>query len=147
MTSTIISEQIRLRPVTMDDAENVVELLNACAIAEKGAPEHTVEDTRNYWQWPNFNLETSLRVAITSDGKMVGFAEVNDNSPVAVRASIWVRAHPDYLEQGIEDQLMDWAEERAKQVIDRAPEGARGSFIAAASAPLNRLCACSKNGA
>lgn len=125
MSVIIVPEQIRLRPVSMDDAEGIVNLLNACAIAETGAPEHTVEELRSDWQRPNFNLETSVRVAVTPDDKMVGFANVGDTSPLPVRAFVWVRAHPDYLNKGIEDQLMDWAEERSKQVIDRAPEGAR----------------------
>src|SRR5689334_22941800 len=125
MSVVIVSEQIRLRPVTLDDVEDVVTLLNTCAVAELGVPEHTVEDMRSDWQRPDFNLETSVRVAVTSDGKMVGFAGVGDTSPIPVRAFIWARPHPDYLNQGIEEQLMDWAEERGKQVIQRAPEGAR----------------------
>lgn len=125
MAIVIVSEQIRLRPVTLDEIADVVNLLNACSIAELGAPEHTVETISSDWQRPNFNLETSIRVAVTSDGRMVGFAEVGDTAPVPVRAFVWVRAHPDYLDQGIEDLLSDWAEERANQVIDRAPEGAR----------------------
>jgi len=125
MSVVIVSEQIHLRPVTMDDVEEVVKLLNACTMAEIGTIENTDEDMRSEWQRPNFNLETSVRVAVTPDGKMVGFADVGDTAPVPVRAFVWARAHPDYLNQGIEDQLMDWAEERAKQVISRAPEGAR----------------------
>jgi mycothiol synthase len=125
MSVVIVSEQIRLRPVTIDDVEDVVALLNACAVAEIGAPEYSIEDVSSNWQRPGFNLETSARVAVTPDGKMVGFADVGDTAPIPVRAFVWARAHPDYLNQGIEDQLMDWAEERAKQVIHRAPEGAR----------------------
>ncbi len=125
MTAAIISEQIRLRPVTMDDVEEVVALLNAYAMVEIGAPEHSVEDLRTTWQMPNFNLETSARVAVTPDDKIIGYVEVNDHAQVAVRASIQMRVYPDYFGHPLENQLMDWAEERARQIIDRAPDGAR----------------------
>lgn len=125
MSVVIVSEQIRLRPVTMDDVEAVVDLLNVYAIAELGVPEHSVDDTRMMWQQPNFNLETSTRIAVTSDNKIIGYAKLDDHTPVMVRINVEVRIHPDYFGQGIDHQLMDWAEERAKQVIDRAPKGAR----------------------
>lgn len=123
--TTAISEQIRLRPVTLDDAEAVVDVLNAYAMVEIGTPEHSIDDLRTTWQEPNFNLENSTRAAVTPDNKIIGYVEVNDHSPIMVRIMVMVRIHPDYFGQGIDHQLMDWAEERAKQALSRAPEGAR----------------------
>jgi hypothetical protein len=45
MTYTL-SESLTARPATVDDAEAVAELINVCAVAERGAPSTDVSALR-----------------------------------------------------------------------------------------------------
>lgn len=125
MTSAPIQEKFQMRSVTLDDLERTVEFLNICAVAETGAPEYVLNDMRNFWTEPGFNLESSIRIMETADARIVGYAEVADMQPVPTRIWVFARTHPEFEGLGIGTQLMDWIEERARQAIPRAPEGSR----------------------
>ena len=119
-----LPEQFASRPATMDDVEAAVALVNACSIEQTGRPEWEVHQFRNDWQSPNLNPETDLRVVLTPDDKLVGYAGVWDWEPY-VRMFAWGNVHPEHKGQGIGTYLAQWVEERARQSIPKAPEGAR----------------------
>lgn len=125
MTTAPVKIGLHLRPVTLADVERVVEFLNICSVAEIGAPGHSVDDVRNIWTEPGFNLDTSVRIVETDDGQIVGYGDIDDTQPTPSRMWIYVRTHPQFEGLGIGTQLMDWVEERARQAIPRVPEGVR----------------------
>ena len=45
----------RVRPVTRGDAPEIVDLLNACDVAEIGEPDTTLEDLENDWAMDGFD--------------------------------------------------------------------------------------------
>jgi mycothiol synthase len=118
-----LSGQFTIRPATMDDLEVVVELINACAIELTGEPRVSVQDVRSDWQQPGFDLETDTRVVFSPDGELVGHVELWDNEYVRIYVDGDVR--PEFRGQNIGTALCRWSEERARQSISKAPEGAR----------------------
>jgi mycothiol synthase len=110
------------RPATLEDVEMITDLLNTCAIAQIGKPEFTTNGMVSFFTSPGFDISTSTRLTFSADGKLVGYADVNDTRPIPVKIQVWGRTHPDYENMGIGSAGMIWAEVRARQTIPRLPE-------------------------
>lgn len=121
---TTDSKGYLLRPAEMQDAEDVTELLNLCSIEVIGKKQVNADELRVSWQSPKFDLETMTRLAQTPDGQVVGFCSLNDTQDPYVRVFIMVRVHPEFREDSIGEALLTWIEQRARQAIPKAPEGA-----------------------
>jgi mycothiol synthase len=117
-----------MRPATIADLKESVEMFNAASRALIGADEFTYEEYLPEWKTPGFNLETDSRLVLTGTGKIVGCYEVWDLNDPPVRIYCWGRVHPDYKGLGFGSNLLAWAEERARQAVTRAPEGTRVVF-------------------
>ena len=128
MTATLIQPRsaalFTLRPATLDDLPEAVAMFNACAQETRGKDEFELEDYRNEWSDPTFDLAADTRIAQTSDGTIAGCIEVWITPPYT-HCWIWARVHPAFCGQGMGTALMDWAEDRARVALDRAPEGTR----------------------
>ena len=122
--STTLPTHFTMRPAKMDDVEAVTALLNACAIEQIGEAQVEACEIRNRWQSPQFNLETDSQVVVAPDGKLVGHGGVWDVQP-HVRIYGGGHVHPNYKGRGVGTALCQWVEERARQAIPKAPEGAR----------------------
>jgi mycothiol synthase len=111
----------------------VVDLGNAAVLEESGVAATTREDKLIEWRLPNFCLETDTQLVEAPDGdRLAGYVELWDSKP-HVRHYLWGRVHPDYRGRGIGSYLLQWAEARARQSLDRAPAGARVSVHSAAA--------------
>jgi len=113
------------RAPQMDDVDAVVELFNAHTRDLFGEEPYHSENFKGMWTEPGFNLETDARVALSPDGDVVGYIHVEDQAEPHVIVGFSGRVHMDYRRQGIGTMLMQWAEQRARQAIDKAPEGTR----------------------
>lgn len=111
-----------LRPATMNDLDPAVKLFNVCSVHMMGKTEVTLDDVRTEWLLPDFDLATATRVAVDEDGRLVGYVEVWDIEELPVNIWVWARVHPDFEGLGIGSALMDWAEQRARQAVDRVPQ-------------------------
>jgi mycothiol synthase len=118
-------DEFDIRPAALDDLEDTVQLVNLCSLERIGKLETDVDRTRKDWETPGFDLAQSTRVVHTLDGQLVGFAAVWDLNAIPVNPWVWGRVHPAYEGQGIGSWLLEWTEERARQVISRVPEDAR----------------------
>ncbi|HUS94888.1 MAG TPA: GNAT family N-acetyltransferase [Patescibacteria group bacterium] len=118
-----IEEQFTLRPTQMVDLDGSVDLFTTCSMHMIGQNEAALSEVRNEWLLPEFDLENATRVAVTSEGKIVGYIEVWDIDETPVRIWVWGRVHPDFEGLGIGSQLMQWAEQRARYAISRVPDG------------------------
>lgn len=119
-----IPENLRIRPVRMEDAEAVTELKNQNAILLTGVPDESVDDLLKGWEDPESEIETSLRVAETANGEIIAFADFYAQTPpVTMWLDVYVRR--DYEVSGIGEVLADWVESRAIETIDQAPSEAR----------------------
>ncbi|HLF27174.1 MAG TPA: GNAT family N-acetyltransferase [Anaerolineae bacterium] len=128
----ILDGRFSARPATLDDVEAAVAMFNAYARSLLGIDQFTAEGYRNEWQVPGLNLETDVQVVTTLDGQIVGCTEVWDVADPHVRINVWGRVHPDYQGRGIGSAMLGWAEERARQAIPKAPEGARVTMFSRA---------------
>jgi mycothiol synthase len=108
----------------MDDMAAALALANACSQAIMGADEFTIEDYHNSWGDPARDITADTRIAETADGAIVGCVELWNNAPY-VGCWLWACVHPAFCGQGIGTALMDWAEDRARVALDRAPAGTR----------------------
>src|SRR5438128_11373393 len=123
---TVISIQSRaaalytLRPATLDDLPEAIAMFNTCSRETSGKDEFELENYRNEWSNPSFDLATDTRIAQTPEGIIVGCIEVWNNAPYTL-CWIWGRVHPAFRGQGIGTALMDWAEDHARVALEGAP--------------------------
>jgi mycothiol synthase len=122
-----LPDNYQVRPATMDDIEEVVDLFNACSIAMIGCEDFSVPEIRNDWTTPNFNLEKSTRVILNQENQIVGYADVWDVFNPPVYPFLWGRILPEYEGKGLGTAILRWSIDRAKQVFNRVPEDARVS--------------------
>lgn len=125
-----IAQTFIMRPPTMDDLEQTVDLFEVVSRHIIDASDVTLDDIKNEWTLPKFDLEKSTRIVLDqarksvgySNGKIVGYIEVWDVQKVPVDIWVWGRVHPDYEGLGIGSRLMEWAEKRSRQAISRVPD-------------------------
>lgn len=125
MTVATDLERYLVRPPTLDDLPAVVDLFNLCSLELIGRPEFNANEIHSEWQTPGFNLATDVRLVWTPAEALIGYIEVWDTSEPHVRVFSWGRVHPEYRGQGIGTMLLEWAEERARQAIAKAPADAQ----------------------
>jgi GNAT superfamily N-acetyltransferase len=97
-----------------------------------GKSDTLLNDMKSDWSSPGFDIETACRIAVTPPGKIVGYVEVWDTDELPVDIWVFGRVHPDYEGLGIGTLLLQWAEDRASQAIDRVPDGLRVAMRAGA---------------
>ena len=117
-------QSIQIRPAAMQDLHGVVDLLNTCLLEQVGEAHLEAGLIRAEWESPGRDLAENSRVAVTPNGRVVGYIEIWDQDP-HVRVHVYGRVHPDHRGQGIGSTLVRWAETRARQAIPKAPPGAR----------------------
>ena len=128
-----------VRPPKMDDLEAVLAVINACDLADDGMLDHTLDELRAFWQSPDFNLDTDAWLVSTSEGRIVGTADVDRHH---VRIYSFIRVHPDYRGRGIEPELLHLTEARAQQLVALAPSHARvvlGNWVSPADNTTRQL--------
>lgn len=119
----MIPKNFLVRHPRMEDVGAVYELLSTCDIAEYGLPDITEEELRSEWSSPTINIETDIWVVVSTDKRVIGYAEVEQRDHARIFA--FTRVHPDYRNQGIGNYLLRLAEARALQHIPEAPPEAR----------------------
>ncbi|MCK4315027.1 MAG: GNAT family N-acetyltransferase [Anaerolineae bacterium] len=127
-TTLSLPEHFTNRPATLDDVEAVVDLRNTCSIEQIGKPRTEVNKIRSDWLAPTFNLETDTLVMLAPDGSLVGHATLWDSEP-HVRLYVAGDVHPEYKGQGLGTALCQWAEERGRQAVLKAPAGTRVALL------------------
>jgi mycothiol synthase len=120
ITSDILPGRFLLRVPTMDDIQAVFDLSLACDMADNGLVDFTLEELRMSWLAPDFNLATDAWIVTTQDHKIVAYAETGQRQHAKIFA--WVRVHPDYRGQGLEQYLIHLTDARARQhIVQAAP--------------------------
>ena len=105
----------RIRPATRGDEPEIVDLLNACDIAEAGEPDSTIEDLENDWSMEGFDPGSDAWVAEGPKG-LVGYAYAGDQHRTGeLEADLWV--HPDHHEPELGGRLLGLAERRAARLV------------------------------
>ncbi len=109
-----------VRPMTLDDADQIIDLINTAALADTGMAGTNRSEQLNEWGLPQFNMETDTHLVFEPGGRLVGSVELWDMRPHVRHYVAWY-VHPDCRGLGIGAYLIAWAEERARQSLDKAP--------------------------
>lgn len=117
--------EINMRAYQPGDLPGVVELLNQSeqTVTRQNitSPEDFAADLQSY----GFNPETDTALILAGDGTPVGYADLMTDKEPMVRLKAFVRVHPEYKGMRIGSRLLEWTEARARQLLHRAPDGAR----------------------
>ena len=109
-----MSAPSRIRPATRGDAPEVVDLLNACDVAEVGEPDSTLEDLENDWSMEGFDPGCDAWVAEGPQG-LVGYAYAGDQFRTGeLEADLWI--DPEHHEPELGGRLLGLAERRAARL-------------------------------
>ena len=104
-----------IRPATRGDLPEVVDLLNACDVAEVGGPDTTAGDVESDWGMEGFELDRDAWVAVDDDGRLVGYAYTGDQFRTGeLEADLWV--HPEHHEPDLAARLLNLAERRGREL-------------------------------
>ena len=120
-----LPEGFTTRPAKLEDAEEVSAFINQLNKKMYGIADFDKEEFINDLQTPDFNLETDTRVVLNPEGRVVAYQDVFAIDALPVAPGLYGRVHPDYMNLGIGSHLLEWAVERARDVIDKVPEDAR----------------------
>jgi len=124
-----LPEGYALRPATLGDLPEAVEMFNAYSRQLIGVDDIVLENYRAEWTVPVLKIENDIRVVLSPDGRIVGCMEVWDLFDPHTRINVWGRVHPDHQGRGIATAMLRWAEGRARQAIARAPQEARVAML------------------
>ncbi len=104
-----------VRPATRGDLPEVVELLNACDVAEVGEPDTSADDVESDWGMEGFELARDAWVAADDGERLVGYAYVGDQFRTGeLEADLWV--HPGHHERELAPRLLGLAERRGREL-------------------------------
>ena len=118
-----LPENYTSRQAVMDDLPEIHRLEEKKSLHYSGVPGFSLERLRNEYETPGFDINNSVHLVFDQDGKLVALIEIWDEANPPVHPYSWMSVDPDAEDQGLEEYLLDWAEERAMQVFDRvAPE-------------------------
>jgi ribosomal protein S18 acetylase RimI-like enzyme len=87
----------------------------------------TLADVQREFDDPWSNAEIDSLAAFARDGRLAGFARTfqNPEPESEVRCWLTVEVHPAYRSDGLEDALLDWADEQGRQRLLLAAGDAR----------------------
>jgi len=113
----------------LQDAEAIAEMINAYSKQVSGRETVALDSVRAQLEMPGLDLSTDTRLVLSPEGELAaaGFAIDLSDPHVKVQASGYVRH--ENQRRGIGTWLADWIEGRAREAIERAPEGARVSLL------------------
>ena len=122
---TTLDSSINLRFAGWDDLNAVTQLVyDVCEADGDTTVALTPEEMKLEWQSPSFNIETDGIVAVTADGRIVGYEEfANEYEHSKLRTDGYV--HPEFKGLGIGTSMMRAIEERARREIALAEPDVR----------------------
>jgi len=100
---------VRLRAPETGDLGAVYKVIAARDTADLGAPDYTLEDLREEWQMPGFDLSEDARVAEDGSGRLVAYGVVRSSGSLALVA-------PDAEGAGTGSRLLEWVERREDEL-------------------------------
>jgi mycothiol synthase len=98
------------------DLQPIVDLLNACEAVDREDTYHTVEGLRLGLTSPNVEADRDLRLWHNENGQLIAFGQVWLPAQMVDEADgyLWFRIHPTARYQGLEQDIIAWAETRVR---------------------------------
>lgn len=123
-TEQTILNSLTIRPPTVDDLGKITKLLNARSRDILGTQVTTLARQKRQFQSTDSHPQLNSRLVSRPNGEIVGYLALSNSAPHIV-SEIRGAVHPHYRGQGIGTYLLQWAEQRARELIPQAPAGAR----------------------
>lgn len=115
----------------MDDLKPVAAMLQVSEMADRGRVTTSESELRTRWETPGYDLSKDAWLIIAPDDQMAAMIGVGHRDAERMYAS--PRVHPDYANLGLQDVLIEFGVERARELVAEAQDGARVT--------LNIVCA------
>ena len=136
-----LPENYTARQAGMADLPEIHRLEGLKTIHYQGKQGLTLDLLMSSYQTPGFEPDKSVLLIENQDGILVALNEVWDVSDLPVHPFIWMTVDPEYEDLGLEEYLLEWAENRARQVVGRVSPELR---VAIRSNPLSLVNSASK---
>lgn len=100
------------------DLQPIANLLNTCEAFDREDIYHSVAGLQFEFSHPKFDPTQDLRLWQDSNGQLLAFAQlwIPDESVSVSDGHLWFSVHPTYRNQGLESEVIAWAETRIRQV-------------------------------
>lgn len=116
------------RAGSLEDIPIAVELFNTYATHYLGIQNFQISDLETDWTRPKFYPATDINLVFNPKDKLVGYIEVSTTSTPPVHPWIWGRVHPEYNHLSLGTFLLNWAEQRAFQALEKCPQDVRVAY-------------------
>jgi mycothiol synthase len=112
-----VLSEFEFRALRRADVSALYELLLVVEQADERDLVQTLEDLQREFDDPWSDAEIDSLAAFTLEGQLAGYARTfqNPDPEDEVRCYLAVEVHPVQRANGLEDALLDWAEERGRQ--------------------------------
>lgn len=104
---------------SLADLERIHDLEERFSLHHLGIPGFSLDRLKNEYLSPGFVVDQSVCLVEDQSGRLVGVGEVWERSNPPVHPLAWIFVDPNLENQGLEDFLLAWAEERARQNLER----------------------------
>ena len=128
MVEYTLPRDFSTRGATLKDVPIAVELFNEYHQHYFGYHNFTKNIIETDWQTPKFNPETDIHLVFSDQGQLVGYIEVWTDIDPPAHPFLWMQVHPEFDNLGIGSHLLQWGEDRARQVLDRCPQDIRVAY-------------------
>jgi mycothiol synthase len=101
------------------DLQAVCDLLNVCDAHDKLDDNYSVEDLKIEFQDPRLDTSRDLRLWEDAEERLVGFGQIwlpRVGDSETVDGGGYIRIHPEARNQGLESEIVEWLESRAREV-------------------------------
>ena len=116
------------RSATQDDLDELLGLFNQYWEVMTGVVKFTRDDFESIFSAPGFDIGTSIQVVTSPQGEIIASVLVMDVGNPPVHPNVYGCVRAGYEGQGLGHYLLQWAETRAMQAVERCPEGSRVSM-------------------
>lgn len=112
---------LNLRRPTLDDVPAATDLFARIDLHDSGSVDTDLEETRDDWR--DADLANDCWLVTDAGGIPVAYAEIQLRRRVHLEG--WVAVDPEWRRRGIGTRLADLVEARARELLERTPDGAR----------------------
>ena len=117
------------RMAVIEDLPRITALVNKTSQHFLGVDETNLDRLRNEWQTPGFDPHHNAHVVLSPAQRIVGAVEVWDITTPPVHPFAWMAVDPQLEDADhVRETLLQWAEERARQVLPRVEPELRVSI-------------------
>lgn len=116
--STLLSTNIIMRPYAGEaDLPAIADLLNACEAVDQLDAGTSVDELRQEFADPDWDLVRDVRVWQDATNRLLGFGAVSILPPSDNHSGyLWFDVHPDVRGNELEAQILAWSEQRMHEV-------------------------------